>query len=97
VEVRDLRPAIALVDAAIRRRFAFLSLHPQKDHLRDVLRRWLARAGLPTGAADLPDELNRRIPDRDFMIGPSYLMNPAPGPMPAWRGSALVPPGDANA
>ncbi|MGQ0467693.1 MAG: AAA family ATPase [Sporichthyaceae bacterium] len=66
--------SIALVDAAMRRRFAFLSLHPDDAHLRGVLRGWLAREDLPALPADLLDELNSRVPDRDFKIGPSYLM-----------------------
>lgn len=66
--------SIALVDAAIRRRFAFLSLHPDDSHVRETLRKWLARRSLPTTPADLLAELNSRIPDPDFKIGPSYLM-----------------------
>ncbi|MCK6211339.1 AAA family ATPase, partial [Georgenia sp. EYE_87] len=68
--------SIALVDAAMRRRFAFLSLHPDDPHLRGMLRTWLGRHGLPTLAADLLDVLNARIPDKDFKIGPAYLMKP---------------------
>lgn len=66
--------SIALVDAAMRRRFAFLSLHPDDEHMAGVLRDWLARETLPSDPADILDELNRRIPDKDFKIGPSYLM-----------------------
>ena len=66
--------SIALVDSAMRRRFAFLSLHPDDAHLRRVLRLWLEREGLPEQPAALLDELNRRIPDKDFKVGPSYLM-----------------------
>lgn len=66
--------SISAVDAAIRRRFAFLSLHPDDDHMRGVLRAWLAGRSLPTAPADLLDELNRRIRDKDYKIGPSYLM-----------------------
>jgi 5-methylcytosine-specific restriction protein B len=71
--------SIALVDAAMRRRFAFLSLHPQDTHLCGVLRGWLAREGLPTESADLLDALNARIPDRDVAVGPSYFMRPEVG------------------
>lgn len=67
--------SIALVDAAMRRRFAFLSLHPEDEKLDLVLRAWLAERGLPEERADLLVELNRRITDKDFKIGPSYLMN----------------------
>ncbi|MER6170806.1 hypothetical protein [Streptosporangium sp. NPDC001681] len=39
-----------------------------------MLGRWLAVKGLPDDAARLLVELNARIEDRDFKIGPSYLM-----------------------
>lgn len=66
--------SIALVDAAMRRRFAFLPLHPSEEPTRDVLRRWLEAKSLPARVADLHDELNRRIDELDFKIGPSYFM-----------------------
>lgn len=85
--------SIALVDAAMRRRFAFLSLHPDDTHLRGVLRTWLERRGLSTEGADLLDELNTRVPDREARVGPSYLMRDEAG-TPAgldriWRTSIL--------
>jgi 5-methylcytosine-specific restriction protein B len=67
--------SIALVDAAMRRRFYFQGLFPGEAPIRDVLRQWLVRKKLPTEAADLLDTLNERINDRDFAIGPSYLMS----------------------
>jgi 5-methylcytosine-specific restriction enzyme B len=71
--------SIALVDAAIRRRFAFVELHPDDPPVRDVLAKWLAashkdrdeRAGLLHALNNAIDE-----EDRDFKIGPSYLMRP---------------------
>ncbi|KRC53369.1 MULTISPECIES: AAA family ATPase [unclassified Nocardioides] len=69
--------SIALVDAAMRRRFAFLPLHPSEEPTDQILRSWLAEQGLPARVADLLDELNRRIEDSDFKIGPSYFMRPA--------------------
>ena len=66
--------SIALVDAAMRRRFAFVELHPDTEPTRSLLDRWLARRGLPDTAARLLRALNARIADRDFRIGPSYLM-----------------------
>lgn len=66
--------SIALVDAAMRRRFSFLALHPSEDPTSGVLRKWLAREGLPPLAGDLLDALNTRIEDPDFKIGPSYFM-----------------------
>jgi 5-methylcytosine-specific restriction protein B len=68
--------SIALVDAAMRRRFLFQALFPGEPPLRDMLRRWLAHHQLPADRADLLDELNRTIGDRDAAVGPSYLMNP---------------------
>jgi 5-methylcytosine-specific restriction enzyme B len=86
--------SIALVDAAMRRRFAFLPLHPSEPPTRDVLRRWLIAAGLDVGVADLLEELNSRIEDPDFKIGPSYVMRPAVhtagGLERAWR-TAILP------
>ncbi len=66
--------SIALVDAAIRRRFAFVALDPRVEPTRSLLRRWSKRHGLPYVAAELLEELNRRIDDPDFQIGPSYFM-----------------------
>jgi 5-methylcytosine-specific restriction enzyme B len=68
--------SIALFDAAMRRRFLFQALFPGEPPLRDMLRRWLHANQLPADRADLLDELNRAIGDRDAAIGPSYLMNP---------------------
>jgi 5-methylcytosine-specific restriction protein B len=66
--------SIALVDAAMRRRFAFVEMHPGKPPVAGLLRRWLATRGLDEGAADLLDALNARLADEDYAIGPSYLM-----------------------
>ena len=68
--------SIALVDAAMRRRFLFQALFPGEPPLRDMLRRWLNANQLPEERADLLDELNRAIGDRDAAVGPSYMMNP---------------------
>lgn len=73
--------SIALVDAAMRRRFAFVELHPSQPPTSGFLREWLRREAEKGGiehhadAADLLDALNRAIDDRDFAIGPSYLMH----------------------
>ncbi len=86
--------SIALVDAAMRRRFAFVPLHPSEPPTSDVLRRWLVATGRDETVADLLDELNRRIDDNDFKIGPSYLMRDAVhadgGLDRAWR-TAILP------
>lgn len=66
--------SIALVDAALRRRFAFLPLHPSEDPTSGVLRSWLSANGFPPTVADIHDALNAQISDADFKIGPSYFM-----------------------
>ncbi|MEU1803019.1 DUF4357 domain-containing protein [Streptomyces sp. NPDC019937] len=66
--------SIALVDAAMRRRFAFVELSPRTEPTSGLLRRWLEEEGQDSEPADLLDELNSRIDDPDFRIGPSYLM-----------------------
>ena len=71
--------AIALLDAAIRRRFAFVELHPDDPPVRDVLGRWLTASHKDGDQrAALLGALNEAIDeeDRDFKIGPSYLMRP---------------------
>lgn len=67
--------SIALVDTAMRRRFAFLSLHPDDEHMASVLPDWLQRHGLPASVAAIWGQLNERIPDKEFKIGPSFLMS----------------------
>ncbi|MGH3622696.1 MAG: McrB family protein, partial [Sciscionella sp.] len=73
--------SIALVDAAMRRRFAFVELHPSEPPTSQVLRAWLrerTEAGdvyYHADAPDLLDALNAAIEDRDLAIGPSYLMH----------------------
>jgi 5-methylcytosine-specific restriction protein B len=66
--------SIALVDAAMRRRFAFVALHPSEEPTASMLDRWLEREHRPDTAARLLEQLNERIEDPDFKIGPSYLM-----------------------
>ncbi len=89
--------SIALVDAAMRRRFAFVALHPDEEPTRDLLPRWLAREGLAHTSDDVPGllrTLNARIEDKDFRIGPSYLMRESVyadgGLERAWR-TAILP------
>ena len=86
--------SIALVDAAMRRRFAFVPLHPADEPVRGLLSRWLARQGMPAEPAELLAALNRRITDADFAVGPSYLMrsnvNTEQGVERVWR-TAILP------
>ncbi|MFJ2469541.1 McrB family protein [Glutamicibacter sp. NPDC087583] len=68
--------SIAMVDAAIRRRFAFVELHPQDGIVKEVLGRFLAANGHPALVADLLDALNEELGSdkRDLAVGPSYFM-----------------------
>ncbi|CAM5364812.1 hypothetical protein SATRM34S_01549 [Streptomyces atroolivaceus] len=68
--------SIALVDAAMRRRFAFVELSPRAEPTAGLLARWLRREGRDQEPARLLDALNALIQDADFAIGPSYLMKP---------------------
>ncbi|MEV8041913.1 AAA family ATPase [Arthrobacter sp. NPDC080082] len=71
--------SIAMMDAAIRRRFSFIELHPSTEPVKGTLLRFLQARGLDTTPALLLDELNNAIDewDRDLMIGPSYFMKKA--------------------
>jgi 5-methylcytosine-specific restriction protein B len=67
--------SIALIDAAMRRRFAFSRLSPDKPPINGLLRRWLTNQGLPMHPADILDALNAALDDPDLAIGPSFLMS----------------------
>ncbi|MGG7570905.1 DUF4357 domain-containing protein [Streptomyces sirii] len=85
--------SIALVDAAMRRRFAFVELSPRTEPTAGLLARWLEREGRQLEPARLLDALNALIDDTDFAIGPSYLMKPGVyrdgGLERAWRTKIL--------
>ncbi|RJQ76147.1 AAA family ATPase [Pseudonocardiaceae bacterium YIM PH 21723] len=72
--------SIAQVDAAIRRRFDFVELHPQKEPVDKLLDNWLAeltkrdQVKFNKDAPEMLRRLNKRITDWDLRIGPSYLM-----------------------
>ncbi|MEU9041059.1 MULTISPECIES: DUF4357 domain-containing protein [unclassified Kitasatospora] len=66
--------SIALVDAAMRRRFAFVELSPRVEPTRGLLRRWLRAVEKDDEPAELLEALNARVDDPDFQVGPSYLM-----------------------
>jgi 5-methylcytosine-specific restriction protein B len=66
--------SIALVDAAMRRRFYFVPFFPQEEPTAGLLRRWLEREGRDITPALLLEALNEEVGDRDFAIGPSYFM-----------------------
>lgn len=67
--------SIALVDAALRRRFYFVPFFPDEAPIRGLLRRWLGKYK-PEFAwlADVVDLLNRRLGDRNLAVGPSHFL-----------------------
>ncbi len=70
--------SIALVDAALRRRFWFHGFFPDEAPIEGLLRRWIDKN--QPGAewvADLVDRANEHLNDRDAAIGPSYFMGDA--------------------
>jgi 5-methylcytosine-specific restriction protein B len=66
--------SIALVDNALRRRFAFLRVAPDLN----ILRRYHARIGTPYEVEpliSLLQEINRAIGDPNFALGISYFLH----------------------
>ena len=73
--------SIALVDAAIRRRFPFIEMHPSEEPVSSVLASYLESMGSSPERAELLAELNSQLTGklREFQIGPSYLMRDEAG------------------
>ncbi|MBI1377783.1 MAG: AAA domain-containing protein, partial [Frankiales bacterium] len=73
--------SIALLDAAMRRRFVFLGMDSDEPALNGVLRRWCQANGVPTAIADLQDRINATMRDAGLepalAFGPSYFMRPS--------------------
>ena len=71
--------SIALVDAALRRRFYFFNFFPDKPPIEGLLDRWLEKNNPDVKwVAGLVDLANRRLGDRHLGIGPSHFMKQAP-------------------
>lgn len=67
--------SIALVDAALRRRFYFAPFFPDEPPVTGLLSRWLeGRNRSLLWVADVVDEANRRLGDRQVAVGPSYFL-----------------------
>lgn len=68
--------SIAVVDAAMRRRFAFVSLEPGREPTRSLLASWCARQNVSSEIPRLWSSLNAKIAERDrgAVVGPSYFM-----------------------
>ncbi len=68
--------SIALVDAALRRRFYFFNFFPDEPPVKGLLGRWL-EGNKPEAnwVAGLVDLANGKLEDRHLGIGPSHFMN----------------------
>lgn len=70
--------SIALLDAALRRRFHFVPFFPDQPPIQGLLRRWLQRnQPAMLYVADLVDLANELLDDRHLQIGPSHFMTDA--------------------
>ena len=71
--------SIALVDAALRRRFYFFGFFPDEPPVKGLLDRWLEENSPEAKwVAGLVDSANRKLEDRHLGIGPSYFMKKDP-------------------
>ena len=68
--------SIALMDAALRRRFYFAPFFSDQRPVQGLLKRWLAR-NTPemSWVSDLVELTNERLGDRHLGVGPSYFMS----------------------
>ena len=73
-----IRTGIALVDLALRRRFAFVDFSVNEEPVKGLLRRWLDAQGLGKmeWVADAMERANANLDDHHAAIGPSYFMRP---------------------
>ena len=70
--------SIALVDLALRRRFAFVDFSMNEEPVKGLLRRWLGANGLQNmdWVADVLERANEELDDHHAAIGPSHFMRP---------------------
>jgi RecA/RadA recombinase len=67
--------SIALIDAALRRRFHFVPFFPDEPPVQGLLRRWLQREKPNLEwVADRVDAANQLLGDRHLAVGPSHFM-----------------------
>ena len=68
--------SIAMVDLALRRRFAFVDFSADEEPVKGLLRHWLEANGLGKmeWVADVVERANTKLDDRHAAIGPSYFM-----------------------
>jgi MoxR-like ATPase len=69
--------SIALIDAAMRRRFHFVPFFPHDGMMKDLLRHWLEDGNGRTAVADFLDAVNKELlplVGEHLLIGPSHFM-----------------------
>jgi 5-methylcytosine-specific restriction protein B len=67
--------SIALLDAALRRRFGFIPFFPDREPIAGLLHRWLERHRPEmVWVAGVVDRANARLADRNGAIGPSFFL-----------------------
>ncbi|HEU5271962.1 MAG TPA: AAA family ATPase [Jatrophihabitans sp.] len=69
--------SVAVVDAALRRRFHFVPFFPHEGPMRGLLQRWLTAKGGRMGIARFLDAVNQELIEqvgRHLLIGPSHFM-----------------------
>ena len=69
--------SVAIIDAAMRRRFHFVPFFPHDGPMKNLLRRWLGDRGGRIGVADLLDAVNEELltlVGEHLLIGPSHFM-----------------------
>lgn len=79
--------SIALVDLALRRRFAFVDFATDTEPVKGLLRRWLEANDLGgmDWVADVVERANEKLDDHHAAIGPSYFMRPELDDAAVWR------------
>ena len=78
--------SIALVDAALRRRFHFVPFFPGRGPTRGLLKRWLKREGEPGWVDDLVAMVNGELAEavgEDLQLGFSHFMREGYGEEPS--------------
>jgi len=72
--------SIAIVDAALRRRFHFIPFMPHEGAMRSLLADWLKKNGEPVWVAALVDQVNERLrvllKGPHLQVGHSHFMRP---------------------